>query len=179
MAATGKSKTAVWRWQDRFAEAGIAGLLCDKTRPPGKAPISAGKTAEVVRLTQAPPPHEATTGRHGRWRRPLGLGVATVQRFWATHGLRPHRRRVFKLSKDPAFVEKPHDILGLYIASPAHAVVLSFDEKSQIQPLDRTQTGLPLKKGRGAKGSPGEYVQRRLRAQLRRSIDVADAIIPS
>lgn len=60
VAATGKSKTTVWRWQERFAEAGIAGLLRDKTRPPGKAPIPAGRTAEVVRRTQAPPPHEAT-----------------------------------------------------------------------------------------------------------------------
>ena len=80
----------------------------------------------------------------------VGLGVATVQRIWAAHGLSPHRWRVFKLSKDPAFVEKLHDIVGLYVAPPAHAVVLSFDEKSQIQALDRTQPGLPLKKGRGA-----------------------------
>ena len=150
MAATGKSKTTVWRWQERFAEAGIAGLLRDKTRPPGKAPISAGKTAEVVRLTQAPPPHEATHWTARAMAKAVGLGVATVQRIWAAHGLSPHRWRVFKLSKDPAFVEKLHDIVGLYVAPPAHAVVLSLDEKSQIQALDRTQPGLPLKKGRGA-----------------------------
>jgi transposase len=150
MAATGKSKTTVWRWQERFAEAGIAGLVRDKTRPPGKAPIPAGKTAEVVRLTQAPPPHEATHWTARAMAKAVGLGVATVQRIWAAHGLSPHRWRVFKLSKDPAFVEKLHDIVGLYVAPPAHAVVLSFDEKSQIQALDRTQPGLPLKKGRGA-----------------------------
>lgn len=79
-----------------------------------------------------------------------GLGVATVQRILAAHGLSPHRWRIFKLSKDPAFVEKLHDIVGLYVSPPAHAVVLSFDEKSQIQALDRTQTGLPMKKDRGA-----------------------------
>jgi transposase len=150
MAATGKSKTTVWRWQERFAEAGSMGLLCDKTRPPGKAPISAGKTAQVVRLTQAPPPHEATHWTARAMAKAVGLGVATVQRIWAAHGLAPHRWRVFKLSRDPAFVEKLHDIVGLYVAPPVHAVVLSFDEKSQIQALDRTQPGLPLKKGRGA-----------------------------
>ena len=148
--AAGKSKTTVWRWQERFAEAGITGLLRDKTRPPGKAPIPADKTAEVVRLTQAPPPHEATQWTARAMAKAVGLGVATVQRIWAAHGLSPHRWRVFKLSKDPAFVEKLHDIVGLYVAPPAHAVVLSFDEKSQIQALDRTQPGLPLKKGRGA-----------------------------
>jgi len=150
MAATGKSKTTIWRWQERFAEAGIAGLLRDKTRPPGKAPISVGKTAEVVRLTQAPPPHEATHWTARAMAKAAGLGVATVQRIWAAHGLSPHRWRVFKLSKDPAFVEKLHAIVGLYTAPPAHAVVLSIDEKSQIQALDRTQPGLPMKKGRGA-----------------------------
>jgi len=150
MAATGKAKTTVWRWQARFAEAGVAGLLQDKTRPPGKAPIPAEKTAEVVRLTQAPPPHEATHWTARAMAKAVRLGVATVQRIWAAHGLAPHRWRVFKLSKDPAFIEKLHDIVGLYVSPPAHAVVLSVDEKSQIQALDRTQPGLPLKKGRGA-----------------------------
>lgn len=106
MAATGKSKATVWRWQERFSEAGIGGLLRDKTRPPGKAPIAAGKTAEVVRLTQAPPPHEATHWTARAMAKAVGLGVATVQRIWAVHGLSPHRWRTFKLSKDPAFVEK-------------------------------------------------------------------------
>jgi transposase len=150
MAAAGKSKTTVWRWQARFAEAGVEGLLSDKTRPPGKARISAGKTAEVVRRTQAPPPHEATHWTARAMAKAVGLGVATVQRIWAAHGLAPHRWRVFKLSKDPAFVEKLHDIVGLYVSPPTHAVVLSIDEKSQIQALDRTQPGLPMKKGRGA-----------------------------
>ena len=150
MAATGKSKTTVWRWQERFAEAGVEGLLCDKTRPPGKARISTSKTADVVRLTQAPPPHQATHWTARAMAKAVGLGVATVQRIWAAHGLSPHRWRVFKLSRDPAFVDKLHDIVGLYVSPPAHAVVLSVDEKSQIQALDRTQPGLPMKKGRGA-----------------------------
>jgi transposase len=79
-----------------------------------------------------------------------GLAVSTVQRIWRAHSLAPPRWRRFKLSNDPAFVEKLHAVVGLYVAPPAHAVVLSVDEKSQIQALDRTQPGLPLKKGRGA-----------------------------
>jgi transposase len=78
------------------------------------------------------------------------MGTATVQKIWRSHGLAPHRWRTFKLSNDPAFAEKLHDIVGLYVSPPAHAVVLSVDEKSQIQALDRTQPGLPMKKGRGA-----------------------------
>ena len=77
-----------------------------------------------------------------------GLAVSTVQSIWKAHGLAPHRWRSFKLSTDPAFAEKLHDIVGLYVDPPAHAVVLSVDEKSQIQALDRTQPGLPMKKGR-------------------------------
>ncbi len=79
-----------------------------------------------------------------------GVAASTVQGIWKSHGLSPHRWRQFKLSNDPAFLEKLTDIVGLYVAPPAHAVVLSVDEKSQIQALDRTQPGLPMKKGRGA-----------------------------
>ncbi len=149
MAVTGKSKTTIWRWQARFAEAGVDGLLCDRTRPPGKAPVAPDRVAEVVRLTQSPPPHEATHWTARAMAKAVRLGVVTVQRIWKAHGLSPHRWRQFKLSRDPAFVEKLHDVVGLYVAPPAHAVVLSVDEKSQIQALDRTQPGLPLKKGRG------------------------------
>jgi transposase len=149
MAASGKSKTTVWRWQARFAQAGVDGLLCDRTRPPGRAPVAPDRVAEVVRLTQSPPPHEATHWTARAMAKAVRLGVVTVQRIWKAHGLSPHRWRQFKLSRDPAFVEKLHDVVGLYVAPPAHAVVLSVDEKSQIQALDRTQPGLPLKKGRG------------------------------
>ena len=148
MAATGKSKTCVWRWQERFMEAGVDGLLRDRTRPPGKAPIPDDRVAEVVRLTLAPPPHEATHWTVRAMAKTVGLAVSTVQDIWKTHGLAPHRWRAFKLSNDPAFVSKLEDIVGLYVAPPAHAVVLSMDEKSQIQALDRTQPGLPMKKGR-------------------------------
>ena len=148
MAATGKSKTTVWRWQERFMAAGVEGLLQDKTRPPGKAPIDAARVGEVVRRTLAPPPHEATHWTARAMAEACGLAVSTIQSIWKAHGLAPHRWRSFKLSTDPAFAEKLHDIVGLYVDPPAHAVVLSVDEKSQIQALDRTQPGLPMKKGR-------------------------------
>ena len=148
MAATGTSKTTVWRWQERFMAAGVEGLLRDKTRPPGKAPIDAARIGEVVRRTLAPPPHEATHWTARAMAEACGLAVSTIQAIWKAHGLAPHRWRSFKLSNDPAFAEKLQDIVGLYVDPPAHAVVLSVDEKSQIQALDRTQPGLPMKKGR-------------------------------
>jgi len=150
MAATGKSKTTVWRWQERFMTDGVDGLLMDKTRPPGKAPIASSRVDEVVRLTLQPPPHEATHWTVRAMAKAAGIAVATVQKIWKAHGLAPHRWRQFKLSNDPAFADKLRDVVGLYVDPPAHAIVLCIDEKSQIQALDRTQPGLPLKKGRGA-----------------------------
>jgi len=150
MAATGIAKGTVRRWQKRFILEGVDGLLRDKTRPPGTAPVPADQTAEVVRLTLAPPPHEATHWTARAMARTVGLAVSTIQKIWKAHGLAPHRWRRFKLSRDPAFADKLHAVVGLYVNPPAHAVVLSVDEKSQIQALDRTQPGLPLKKGRGA-----------------------------
>jgi transposase len=150
MAATGKSKTTVWRWQARFMAQGVEGLLHDKTRPPGRAPVSDDRAAAIVAMTLKPPPHEATHWTARAMAKTVGLAASTVQKIWKTHGLAPHRWRSFKLSNDPAFAEKLHAVVGLYVAPPAHAVVLSVDEKPQIQALDRTQPGLPLKKGRGA-----------------------------
>lgn len=135
--------------------AGVAGLLHEKTRPSGIPKTAANKTADVIRLTQAPPPPDATHWTLRAMAKAVGLAASTVQGIWQAHGLAPHRWRQFKLSKDKAFAEKLHDVVGLYVSPPAHAVVLSIDEKSQIQALDRTQpglllkTGLPLKKGRG------------------------------
>ena len=147
MREAGVSKTAVWRWQERFMAEGVDGLLRDKTRPPGRAPVTSERVAEVVRLTQTEP-HEATHWTARAMAKVCGLAVSTVQEIWKAHGLAPHRWRAFKLSTDPAFVAKLHDVVGLYVDPPAHAVVLSVDEKSQIQALDRTQPGLPLKPGR-------------------------------
>ena len=129
---------------------GVDGLLRDKTRPPGRAPVPPERVGEVVRLTLAPPPHEATHWTAQAMAKVVRLAVSTVQNIWKAHGLAPRRFRAFKLSNDPAFAEKLEAIVGLYVDPPAHAVVLSLDEKSQIQALDRTQPGLPMKKGRGA-----------------------------
>ena len=128
---------------------GIDGLLREKTRPPGIPRTADTKIDEVVRLTLEPPPHEATHWTVRAMGKAVGLAASTVRAIWKAHGLSPHRWRQFKVSNDPAFAEKLNDVVGLYVAPPAHAVVLSVDEKSQIQALDRTQPGLPLKKGRG------------------------------
>ncbi len=146
--ATGKTKKCVWRWQDRFLAEGVKGLLREKTRPPGTPKTETEKVADVIRLTQEPPLHEATHWTLRAMAAKVGLAASTVRVIWKAHGLSPHRWRQFKLSNDPEFAKKLTDVVGLYVAPPAHAVVLSVDEKSQIQALDRTQPGLPLKKGR-------------------------------
>ncbi len=148
MRRTGKSKTCVWRWQERFAEEGYAGLLRDKTRPSRIAPLGAEAAERVVALTLTDPPAEATHWTAAMMAQETGISVSSVQRIWRAHGLQPHRLRQFKLSSDPKFVDKLRDVVGLYVDPPAHAIVLSVDEKSQIQALDRTQPGLPMKKGR-------------------------------
>ena len=102
----------------------------------------------VVALTCGEPPGEATHWTGRTMAKATGLSLRTVQRIWAAHGLQPHRVRSFKRSRDPEFVAKLEDIVGLYLAPPRHAVVLSVDEKSQIQALDRTQPGLPIKPGK-------------------------------
>jgi transposase len=149
-ALLGVSRPMVWRWQQRFAEAGIEGLLRDKTRKPGKAPIAADTVARVVAMTCATPPHEATHWTGRAMAKAVGISLRSVQRIWHAHKLQPHRIRTFKRSRDPEFATKLVDIVGLYVDPPEHAVVLSIDEKSQIQALDRTQPGLPLKRGRCA-----------------------------
>ena len=144
----GVSRPMVWRWQQRFAEEGVDGLLRDKTRPPGTPPVSPEVVARVVALTCGPPPHQATHWTGRAMAKATGLSLRSVQRIWQAHQLQPHRIRTFKRSRDPAFEAKLVDVVGLYVAPPTHAVVLSIDEKSQIQALDRTQPGLPLKPGR-------------------------------
>lgn len=144
----GVAKTAVWRWQERYMQAGVDGLLHDKTRP-SRIPSLAPEAAEhVVTHTLGPPPGETTHWTAAAMAKAAGVSISSVQRIWRAHGLQPHRMRQFKLSRDSQFAAKLHAIVGLYVDPPAHAVVLSVDEKSQIQALDRTQPGLPLKKGR-------------------------------
>ena len=133
----GVSRPTVWRWQQRFAESGVEGLLRDKTRKPGKAPIAAETTAQVVALTCTEPPHQATHWTGRAMAKAIGISVGSVQRIWRAGKLQPHRLRTLKRSRDPSFAAKLTDVVGLYLDPPAHAVVLSIDEKSQIQALDR------------------------------------------
>ena len=144
----GVSRPMVWRWQQRFAEKGADGLLRDKTRKPGKPPILAETVARVVAMTCAEPPHQATHWTGRAMARAVGISLTSVQRIWAAHRLQPHRVRTFKRSRDPDFAAQLTDIVGLYMDPPTQAVVLCIDEKSQIQALDRTQPGLPIKPGR-------------------------------
>jgi transposase len=148
MRRTGKAKTAVWRWQERFMRAGVDGVLRDKTRPSRIPPLPAEAAERVVALTLTEPPGETTHWTADAMAEAVGISASSVRRIWRSHGLQPHRIRRFKLSNDPQFAAKLRDIVGLYVDPPAHAVVLSVDEKSQIQALDRTQPGLPLKRGR-------------------------------
>jgi transposase len=148
MRRSGKSKPVVWRWQARFMAEGVAGLTRDKTRKPGKPPLPAATVQRVIDLALGPPPGEATHWTGRMLAKAAGVSLRSVQRILEAHRLVPHRIRTFKLSNDPKFADKLKDIVGLYVDPPAHAVVLSVDEKSQIQALDRTQPGLPMKPGR-------------------------------
>jgi transposase len=148
MRTAGVSKTAVWRWQQRFMEEGVDGLLRDKTRPSRVPPLRAAVIDRVIALTLEDPPGESTHWTAEAMAKVVRISVSSVQRIWRSHGLQPHRMRQFKLSTNRQFAAKVRDIVGLYVDPPAHAIVLSVDEKSQIQALDRTQPGLPLKKGR-------------------------------
>jgi transposase len=148
MRETHKDKTCVWRWQERFMHEGVAGLTRDKTRPSRIKPLEREKIDRVLDLSNSEPPHEATHWTAAAMAKAVGISASSVRRIWKAHGLQPHRVRTFKLSNDPKFAAKLKDIVGLYIDPPAHAVVLSVDEKSQIQALDRTQPSLPMKKGR-------------------------------
>ena len=144
----GVSRPAVWRWQRHYADEGVGRLLREGSRKPGKPPVPAATVAKVLALTCAEPPGETTHWTGRAMAKVVDLSLRTIQRIWEAHHLQPHRWRTFKRSKDPAFGEKVEDIVGLYMHPPAHAVVLSIDEKSQIQALDRTQPGLPLKPGK-------------------------------
>jgi len=136
------------RWRDRYAAHGLAGIEQDAPRPGRKRQIGEAKRAAVVRKTLHEKPPGQTHWSRSTMAAATGLSDSTVGRIWREHGLKPHLVETFKLSNDPQFVEKLNDIVGLYLFPPEHAIVLSCDEKSQIQALDRTQPGLPLKPGR-------------------------------
>jgi transposase len=144
----GKSKRTVGRWQERYLAQGIEGLRRDASRPGRKPPLSAAVIERVVEMTLHETPPGATHWSVRSMARAVGISHTSVQRIWKAHDLKPHLVKTFKLSNDKHFVEKVTDIVGLYLDPPDKALVLAVDEKSQIQALDRTQPGLPIKKGR-------------------------------
>jgi transposase len=136
------------RWRNRFLDGGIAALERDAPRPGRTPTITTAKVQEVIRKTTREKPSNATHWSTRSMAEAAGLSEKSVRRIWHKHGLKPHLARTFKVSNDPKFAEKLEAIVGLYLHPPEHAIVLCADEKSQIQALDRTQPGLPLKKGR-------------------------------
>lgn len=136
------------RWRNRFLDGGLAALERDAPRPGRTPTITPAMKQEVVRKTTQEKPGNATHWSTRTMAAATGLSEKTVRRIWHQHGLKPHLSRTFKVSNDPEFAEKLEAIVGLYLNPPEHAIVLCADEKSQIQALDRTQPGLPLKKGR-------------------------------
>jgi hypothetical protein len=133
MRQAGVSKPSVWRWQERFMTEGVDGLLHDKTRPARIPPLpKAAVEAVVTRTLDEAPPAEMTHWTAPAMAAASGLSVSSVQRIWRAHGLCPHQVRRFKLSTDPRFAAKVEDIVGLYVDPPAHAAVLSVDEKSHV-----------------------------------------------
>lgn len=144
----GQDKMKVGRWRKRYAQSGLPGISKDKSRPGRIAPLAASIRSRIVQMTLEQKPAGATHWSRSSMAEAAGVSPSSVGRIWAAHGLKPHRIKTFKLSNDKNFEEKLEDIVGLYLSPPEHAIVFSCDEKSQIQALDRTQPGLPLKKGR-------------------------------
>src|SRR6266436_184980 len=147
-AAVGKSLLTVRRWRHRFVAKGVDGLLKDATRPSRVKPLLPEKIEQVVHMTLHAKPPNATHWSVRSMAKAAGISYSSVQRIWRAHGLKPHLVKTFKVSRDKHFAAKVEDVVGLYLDPPDRALVLSLDEKSQIQALDRTQPGLPMKKGR-------------------------------
>jgi len=136
------------RWRNRYLDGGIHALEKDASRAGRPRTISAARTAEVIHKTTQKKPDNATHWSTRTMAAATGLSEASIRRIWHANGLKPHLIKRFKVSNDAQFQEKLEAIVGLYLNPPEHAIVLCADEKSQIQALDRTQPGLPIKKGR-------------------------------
>ena len=142
------SRQKVARWRSRYLVEGSACLYQDAPRPGRPRRVSAAKVSSVIAKTINGTPEAATHWSRTTMSQAMGISPSTVGRIWRSHGLKPHRIESFKLSNDPLFADKLHDIVGLYLSPPEHALVLCCDEKSQIQALDRTQPHMPMKRGR-------------------------------
>ena len=142
------SRPTVTLWLNRYEADGLDGLTADRPRTGRPKRITIADEAAIIDRTLRTTPATSTHWSTRLMAQVTGHHHATIARIWRAHGVKPHRVKQFKLSTDPAFVTKLRDVVGLYLHPPERAVVFSFDEKSQIQALDRTQPGLPLKKGR-------------------------------
>jgi transposase len=143
----GIGRVQVGRWRERYAQHRLTGIERDLPRGAPPASVDVGR---LIELTTQRTPQAATQWSTRTMAKELGVSAASVSRHWRANGLKPHLVRGFKVSRDPKFAEKLEDIVGLYMSPPEHALVLCCDEKSQVQALDRTQPGLPMKKGRAA-----------------------------
>jgi transposase len=143
----GVTRPTVLLWRQRYARAGVAGLLRDAPRPGRRKRITPRQVEAIVNATLHTTPRDATHWSSRTLAGAHGVSEATVRRIWRAHGLQPHRTESFKLSRDPDFVRKLRDVVGLYLNPPDKALVLCVDEKGQIQALDRTQPVLPLRPG--------------------------------
>jgi len=150
--ALGVTKQTVGKWRARFLERRLDGLL-DEPRPGAPRRISDAQVEKAVRLTLETLPRDATHWSTRSMAARSGLSQTSIRRIWNAFGLQPHRTETFKLSKDPLFVEKVRDIVGLYMSPPDKALVLCVDEKSQIQALDRSQPLLPMRPGQAERRS--------------------------
>ena len=142
------SRPTVVQWRKRFEDRGPQGLAEDAPHGLSSRALAAEKVKAIVQATLHTTPPDATHWSTRTMAEAMGVSNATVSRIWDAYGLQPHRVEGFKLSKDKRFVEKLTDVVGVYLNPPDKAVVLCVDEKSQVQALDRTQPGLPMKKGR-------------------------------
>jgi len=174
-AQLGVSRPTVSRWLDRYEAEGLAGLIADRPRAGRPKRITVADEAAIVARTLETAPPSGTHWSTRLMAQATGHHHATIARIWHAHGLKPHRVKRFKLSRDPQFVEKLRDVVGLYLHPPERAVVFSFDEKSQIQALDRTQPGLPMKKGRA--GTMTHDYKRHGTTTLFAALDVATGTI--
>ena len=147
-AEVGLTEQSVGKWRSRFVEKGLEAALRDLPGRGRKPTIAPDQVAAVLATTTSELPPGRTQWSRATMAKASGLSDSTIGRIWKAHGLKPHRTESFKVSNDPRFSEKLDDVVGLYLNPPENAVVFSVDEKSQIQALDRTQPGLPLKKGR-------------------------------
>jgi transposase len=196
----GVTRQTVGRWRARFLTKRLDGLV-DEPRPGAPRRIGDAQVEQVIRWTLETAPRDATHWSTRAMARRCGLSQSAISRIWRAFALQPHRVETFKLSKDPLFIEKVRDIVGLYLHPPDRALVLCVDEKTQIQALDRTQPLLPLRPGQAERRTHdytrygtttlfaalearsgrviGEFHQRHRTREFRRFLDTIEAAVPA